>query len=195
MRELAQHILDLVENSVAAGASRVEISIETRRPEDLLLIRVSDDGRGMSAETVARVTDPFFTSRSCRRVGLGLPLLKASTERSGGWLRIRSDEGSGTIVEATYRLSNVDTPPLGDLKGTVVCAIIGHQGVDVRFRQTDGGKLFELDSAEVKEILGDIPLTNPLALRWLEQTVAEGLDETATPAVRKEVTDAETYQP
>lgn len=183
MRELAQHILDLVENSAAAGASRVQIVVEVRGDADLLTITVRDNGRGMPTETLAKATDPFFTSRSSRRVGLGIPLLKASAERSGGCLRIESQVGTGTLVEAVFALSNVDTPPLGDLKSTLICSIVGHQDMDVLFRQTVGDKVFELDSGLVKQALGDVPLTDPRALRWLERTVTEGLDRINDPSI------------
>jgi hypothetical protein len=191
MRELAQHITDLLENSVRAGAHRVEIDLDQQLATDWLVLRVADDGSGMAPEAVARAVDPFFTSRTCRRVGLGLPLLDASARRSGGHLSIDSKPGKGTVVEADFRLSNIDTPPLGDLKTTLMCAIAGHPEVNLRYRHTIDGKRFEIDSAVIKSELGDVPLSHPTVLRWLEQHISDGLAEVGAVTAREEVTHAQ----
>lgn len=184
MRELAQHITDLLENSVRAGAHRVEIEMDERRDEDLLTLTVRDDGSGMPPEVVRQVADPFFTSRTCRRVGLGLPLLAAAADRSGGTLRIESQVRKGTTVKVTFRLSNIDMPPLGDMASTVLCGIIGHQDVDVCFRRCVDGRLFEVDSGAIKRELDGVPLTHPPVLRWLEKLVADVV--AAVPAAASE---------
>ncbi len=186
MRELAQHVTDLLENSVRAGAHRVEIEMDERRDEDLLTLTVHDDGSGMPPEVVTKVTDPFFTSRTCRRVGLGVPLLAASAARSGGRLRIESQVGKGTKVIVTFRLSNIDTPPLGDMASTVLCGIIGHQDVDVCFRRCVDGRRFEVDSAAIRRELDGVPLTHPPVLRWLEQLVADVVAAVPTAACEEE---------
>jgi len=175
MRELAQHIMDLLENSARAGARRVEIDLDQQRAADRLVLRVIDDGRGMSPEVVSMATDPFFTSRTCRRVGLGLPLLAASTQRCDGHLLIKSEPGRGAVVEAAFRLSHIDTPPLGDLRTTLMCTIVGHPELDIVYRYTVDGGTFELDSAAIKSELGEVPLSHPRILRWLEQYISEGL--------------------
>ncbi|MGE5618529.1 MAG: ATP-binding protein [Sphingomonadaceae bacterium] len=177
MRELSQHITDLVENSTRAGARRVVIEVEEDTQADLLTIRVADDGRGMPTETVDRVTDPFYTTRACRRVGLGLPLLEASAQRCGGSLRIESSPGRGTEVTARFRRSHVDRPPMGDLQATLIAALVGHPDVDVVYRHRMDGRSFELDGAAIKRELEGIPLAHPSVLRWLEKYLSNGLSE------------------
>ena len=117
MQDIAAHVMDIAQNSVRAGATRIEIEYRESRTEDSLTVVVRDNGRGMTAETLARVTDPFFTSRTTRKVGLGIPLLKQNAERTGGSFAIESREGEGTTVRAVFRLSDWDTPPAGDLGG------------------------------------------------------------------------------
>jgi anti-sigma regulatory factor (Ser/Thr protein kinase) len=175
LRELAQHIVDLLENSAGAGARRVEIELEMDSSADSVRLTVTDDGCGMTPDVVARVTDPFYTSRTCRKVGLGLPLMAASSQRSGGGLRIESAPGRGTKVEASFQLSHIDTPPLGDLQSTLICAIEGHPDVDLLYRQVMDGRVFELDSGAIKRELGEVPLSHPSVLRWLEEYISEGL--------------------
>jgi len=115
MQELSMHILDIVQNSLAAGATRVDIRIREALAKDLLMIEVRDNGRGISQEVLSRVMDPFFTSRTTREVGLGLSLFKEATERTGGYLEVHSEEGKGTWVIARFRLDYFDRAPLGDM--------------------------------------------------------------------------------
>ncbi len=190
MRELAQHITDLVENSTRAGARRVVIELDEQPAEDILVLRVSDDGSGMSPEVVEMAMDPFFTSRTCRRVGLGLPLLAASAQRCAGNITITSTPGVGTTVEATFQASHIDTPPIGDLPSTVVCAIVGHPDVDVCFRKTYDGRSFDLDSGTIRQELGEVPITHPAVLEWLERVVSEGIAATSSIAADKEEANA-----
>lgn len=153
----------------------MKIEVDEQQATDKLVLRVTDDGRGMPAELVAMVTDPFFTSRTCRRVGLGLPLLEASTQRCDGHLLVNSEPGRGTVVEATFRLGHIDIPPLGDLGTTLMCAIVGHPEVDILYRHAVNGRTFELDSAAIRSELGEVHLSHPAIIRWLEQYICEGL--------------------
>lgn len=175
MRDLAQHITDLFENSVRAGARRVKIELDQQQTTDTMVLRVADDGCGMTPDVVARVTDPFFTSRTCRRVGLGLPLLEASARRCEGRLLVQSEPAHGTVVEATFQMSHIDIPPLGDLGTTLMCAIVGHPEIDVLYHHTADGRTFELDSAAIRSELGEVPLSHPSVIRWLEQYISEAL--------------------
>ena len=177
MKELAQHITDLVENSVEAGAKRVEILLDEAPGEDRLTVTVADDGRGMSPDQVARAVDPFWTTRTCRRVGLGLPLLAATAQRCEGSMVIASQPGRGTTVTAYFRRSHIDRPPLGDLRATLVGALVGHPGVDIHYRHSVDGRVFQLDGAAIRRELRDVSISHPRVLRWLEQHVAEGLTE------------------
>ncbi len=172
MRELALHILDLVQNSLEAGANRVLLEIIEDSSADTLTIRVSDNGRGMDADTRRRVLDPFVTTRTTRRVGLGLPLIDMSTKQCGGYLKIDSTVGRGTTVEAVYRHSHLDRPPLGNLAATVKTLVIANPEIELAYRHTVDNAVFSLATRELTEILGDMPLTHPDVIMWLDEYIA-----------------------
>jgi len=175
VRELSLHILDVLENSVEAGATRVELLVEEDLRGDILRITVSDNGRGMSEDLVKRVLDPFVTSRKTRHVGLGLPLFAAAARRCNGDLHIQSNLGVGTTVIATFQHSHIDRAPLGDVAGTLLAVILSERPVDVCYKHTLDGRTFELDTAEVRQELGEVPLSHPLVREWLETTLRQGL--------------------
>lgn len=172
MRELALHILDLVQNSLEAGATRIVLEVIEDSRADTLTIRVTDDGRGMDAATARRVLDPFVTTRKTRRVGLGLPLVDMSTKQCGGYLKIDSAPGEGTVVEAAYRHSHLDRPPLGDMVATVRTLVIANPAVDFHYRHVVDDAVFSLATREITEILGDMPLTHPDVIVWLSEYLA-----------------------
>lgn len=174
MRELSLHILDLVQNSLEAGATEVSIEIEEDSQADRLTIKVTDNGRGMTAEEVKRVTDPFFTSRGTRRVGLGLPLIAAAAEQCGGELEVRSAPGVGTQVTATMQLGHIDRVPLGNVAGTLLTVMLHQPPVILRFRHRADDSLFEFDTAEMIAELGEVPFSHPAVLRWLREFLADG---------------------
>jgi nitrogen-specific signal transduction histidine kinase len=124
MLELALHILDILQNAVEAGATGVELTIVEDEPADRLTITVADNGRGMDEQTVQRVQNPFYTTRTTRHVGLGIPLYAAAAETAAGGLTIRSQAGVGTTVEATFQLSHPDRQPLGDMAGTLLAFLL-----------------------------------------------------------------------
>jgi len=175
VRELSLHILDVLENSVEAGATRIELLIEEDLRGDVLRITVTDNGRGMSEDMVERVLNPFVTTRKTRHVGLGLPLFAAAAQRCNGDLHIQSQLGVGTTVTATFQHSHIDRAPLGDVAGTVLAVILSERPVDIDYRHTLDGCTFELDTAEVRQELGGVPLSHPLVREWLEATLREGL--------------------
>lgn len=175
MRELSLHILDVLENAIEAGAKRMELEIKEDSARNQMCIAVRDDGRGMDAETVRRVTDPFFTTRTTRHVGLGLPLFKAAAQRCNGDLEVASQPGRGTEVRATFELNHIDRAPLGNLKMTLLGAILSYRGCDIHYRHWVDGREFELDTAEVRELLGDVPLGHPQVRAWLEEYLDEGI--------------------
>ncbi|GAO30121.1 ATP-binding protein [Geofilum rubicundum] len=119
MKDVSQHLLDIVGNSLRAGASLIEVGMEILEREEALVLSIRDNGCGMSPEMVATVTDPFITSRSTRKVGLGLPFLKMNAEQTGGSIKVESEEGKGTLVEARFYYHHIDCVPMGDLKGTL----------------------------------------------------------------------------
>jgi signal transduction histidine kinase len=169
MRELSLHILDLVQNSLEAGATEVMLNISEDLGLDRLTFRVSDNGRGMDEKTCRQVLDPFVTTRTTRKVGLGLPLIDMSTKRCDGHLEIKSIPGHGTVVEAVYRHSHWDRPPLGNMVETLKAIIVANPELDFRFTHSVNGRVFSLQTKELTTILGDISLTHPDVLDWLDE--------------------------
>jgi len=179
MREITLHLLDLAENSVSAGAQTVIITVCEDLLADQLTASIEDNGRGMDAETVRRVTDPFYTSRTTRKVGLGIPLLKGAAEECNGGLTIASTPGAGTRVEVIFQHSHIDRMPLGNLSGTFLGLTVGHPDTHWIFRYTARGsaaeKTYEFDDQPVKETLQDVPLSHPDVLAFLRVDLEEGL--------------------
>ncbi|HEY3314579.1 MAG TPA: ATP-binding protein [Bacillota bacterium] len=175
MRELALHLLDLLQNSAEAGADQVDLSIEEDPARDALRLVVTDNGRGMDAETRRRVLDPFFTTRKTRPVGLGLPLFEAAARRCNGGLEIESAPGAGTTVTATFQRSNIDRAPLGDLPTTLAVFLAGHAGLDLRYRHRLGDRGFVFDSRAVHERLGEVGFDHPLVADWVKGHLSEAL--------------------
>lgn len=171
MKELSLNILDVAENSVKARASLTCIGLV--EAADVLTLTITDDGCGMDAETVARVTDPFYTTRTTRSVGLGLPLLKLEAEMTGGSLTVvsrheaESPDDHGTTVTAVFHTDHIDCPPLGDLTATVTTLIQGHPDTDFLFRHTFDGVTVELDTRQLREILGEVSLAEYEVLQWI----------------------------
>jgi hypothetical protein len=174
VRELSLHILDVVENSLAAGASHIFVEVEEDTVRDQLVISVADDGCGMDQETARRALDPFFTTRTTRHVGLGLPLLKAAAERCNGHLKLASSLGEGTKVIAVFQRSHIDRAPLGDLVETLMSILLSDRLMDLHYVHTVDGRRFEFCTTELHEILGDIPLSHPMVRDWLHQYVEQG---------------------
>ncbi len=175
MRELSLHLLDLVENSLEAGASLVDIRVIEDSVRNRLIIEVDDNGRGMEAATVTRVSDPFYTTRTTRSVGMGIPLLRAAAQRCNGELWVTSRPGEGTHVRAEFQRDHIDRAPLGDLKGTLMGILLSNRASDVRFAYSVDGRQFTLDTRELRDALGDVPLSHPRVRAWLDQYVDEGL--------------------
>lgn len=174
VRELSLHVLDILQNAVEAGATRVDLTISEEPALDRLTVTVADNGRGMDEATVARVTDPFYTSRSTRHVGLGLPLWAAAAQRADGNMRVRSQPGVGTAVSAEFRLSHPDRQPLGDMPGTIMAFLLSGQATDLHYVHSVGDLEFELDSAEVRANLDGTPVGHPAVRQWLSDYIAEG---------------------
>jgi hypothetical protein len=181
VREIALHILDIAENSVAAGAHCVEIFVEEDLANDRLRLAIQDDGQGMDETLVAHVTDPFITSRTTRKVGLGIPLLKAAAEASGGNLGIVSRPGQGTRLEVEFQWSHIDRPPLGDLVGTLLTLFVGcpqvHWLLEYRIDpgETNGESQFIFDDAPLKQALEGISLSEPEVLAFIKGLLQEGV--------------------
>ncbi|NLE45776.1 MAG: ATP-binding protein [Chloroflexi bacterium] len=178
MRELSLHILDAMENSVEARASVIELAIDEDTEADLLAITIVDNGRGMTPSQYERAADPFYTTRTTRHVGLGLPLFKAAAERCAGNLSVESELGKGTRLQAVFRHSHIDRAPLGDVAGTLTAIILTGK-CDVVFTHHRNGKEFAFTTMEFRAELGDVPLTHPQVIRWIREYIAEGEAELA----------------
>jgi hypothetical protein len=175
-RDLSQHILDIVENSTAAGATLVHIDIIEDEGADLLSITVRDNGRGMDSDMVLRVSDPWVTTRTTRRVGLGIPFLKQTAEMCGGDFDITSEVGRGTVTRASFQLSHIDRPPLGDLADTLRCIIVGNSEVDLVYHHRVDDRDFLFDTRDIREVLGgEVPLSDPEVLGFIRGALVEGL--------------------
>lgn len=177
MRELALHILDIAQNSLAAGASLLTITINENLAADLLTIEISDNGRGIPTAQLPQLTNPFFTSRVTREVGLGLPLLAQAAQRAEGHLEIDSKVGSGTKVTATFRHSHLDRAPLGDLIGTLLSIITLNPKVDLIYQHHFRNRTFLFDTREIKHELGAVAINHPTVIHWLQGFLRAELDD------------------
>ena len=177
MKELSLNILDISENSVKAKASLVEITLS--ETEDILTISITDNGVGMTEETRRSVIDPFYTTRTTRKVGLGIPLFKFAAEQTGGGIEISSKhkdefpEDHGTTVKATFFKNHIDFTPLGDVVSTITTLIQGHADIDFHYRHTFGDKVLDFDTREVRAVLEDIPLDSYEILLWIKENLEE----------------------
>lgn len=170
--------MDIAENSTRAGASLVTIKVRVSRPDDVLAVVIEDNGCGMTPEQVSRVTDPFFTTRTTRRVGLGIPFFKLAAESTGGSFSIGSEPGKGTAVTALFKLSHIDRMPLGDITSTIHNLIVYHPDTDFIYTYEYDGKAFSLDTRQMREILGGIPLNAPEVSEYILEYLTENKQET-----------------
>lgn len=180
MKELSLHILDVAQNSLSAGATWLELALVFRGEQ--LTLTIEDDGQGMAPEFLNAVLDPFTTSRTTRSVGLGLPLLKLTAEQTGGTMTVDSTVGVGTSVRAVFHTGHIDCPPLGDLPSTLALLIQGAPEVTYRFVYDVDGKVFQMDTQELRDVLGEeVSLAEPEIILWLTDYIAEGLAEIGGP--------------
>ncbi len=173
MRELSLNVLDIVQNSIAAAATLVTVAVT--ETEGMLTILIEDNGRGMTAEQLERIRDPFYTTRTTRRVGMGIPLFRMAAEMADGSLAIESEVGVGTTVTASFRLEHIDRMPLGDIAGTMETLIQLNPSIDFVYRHKVNGQSFELDTRALREVLGDVPLSEPDILAWIRENLEESI--------------------
>ena len=168
------NVMDVVQNSITAGSPVTTIAIEEDTADHTMVIRIIDQGKGMTPEQVEQVTNPFFTTRTTRSVGLGVPFFKMSSEQTGGDFSIESQAGAGTTVTARYRTDHIDMTPLGDINETVLLLIISNPVLDFVFRRERDSRSFALDTREMREVLGeDVDLSDPDIAMWLREYLAE----------------------
>jgi hypothetical protein len=177
MRELTLHLLDIAENGVSAGAQNITITIVEDLRTDRLQLAVEDDGRGMDAAMVEQVTNPFITTRTTRKVGLGIPLLKLAAEMCNGGLTVVSTPNVGTKITAEFQRSHIDRMPLGDVPNTMLSLLIGWPQVHWMLIYRVDTEEFVFDDAPIKEILGDLPLSDPEVITFVRGALIVGISD------------------
>ena len=170
MRELSLNILDVAENSLKAGADTIKIDVEFLREENKLTVRVLDNGCGMTGEQIKHVTDPFYTTRTTRKVGLGVPLFKMAAEMSGGSFEISSVVNEGTSLTAIF-------VPLGDIASTVELLCVSNPDVNIAFTESDENDTFSFESRKIRDILGDVPMDAPEVRKWIREYLTENTEK------------------
>lgn len=178
MKDLSLHLLDIAENSIRAGATKITMGISEDVKGNWLFFNVQDNGKGMSEAMRKEVTNPFVTSRTVRKVGLGLPLLAQRCDLCEGELKIESKEGKGTAVRAKMRYNHIDRVPLGDIGSTLMTLIMAHPYIHYIYHHQYNDKTFKLDSIEVQEVLGkDVSLQNIQVLLWLKDYANQNIQD------------------
>ena len=177
MRELSLHILDIVQNSLRAHASEVQIEIIISTERDELIIQITDNGDGMSEQMSNAALDPFTTTRKTRHIGLGLPLFQAAAEQSNGQLTIKSFPDQGTLVKASFQFSHLDRTPLGDIISTMVTLIQASPQVDFIYLYRYDQKEYTLSTKLIKQELPGVDVNHPLVLDFISNHLKEGLKE------------------
>jgi hypothetical protein len=175
LRDFSLHILDVVENGLDAGADLIRISVVEDREANRMEITISDNGRGIPEDKLPEITDPFYTTRTTRRVGLGLGLFRDASRRCDGDFLVGSVVGEGTEVRAVFRLDHIDLPPLGDMAGTMAALVAGNEEKDFVYTHQVNGNRFELDTRAVREELEGVPVSNPRVLRHITLSIREFL--------------------
>jgi anti-sigma regulatory factor (Ser/Thr protein kinase) len=174
MEDLSLHILDLAENAISAGAGRIEIAVNENERRDLLTVRVTDDGRGMTGEELDRALDPFFTTKR-KRTGLGLALLAQTAGLCGGTVAIDSAPLKGTKVTARFRHGHLDRPPLTRMAATMMMLVFGHPEIDFRYRHRRNGRVFNFASPRFFDRAGGAPAWAPERIERVQEALREGL--------------------
>lgn len=177
MEDISLHILDIAENSVAAGATLIKISVIEDTVKDILKVTIEDNGKGIPAEILERVTDPFYTTRTTRKVGFGLSLLAQSAKEAGGNFTIESEEGRGTLITASFSHSHIDRKPLGNIADTFSVLIAGNPEIDFNFVYRKNSTDFFFDTTEIRAGLDGIPLNAPSVISAIRDHIKISLEE------------------
>lgn len=175
MKEISMHILDIVMNSVKAKATLIELFIEDSDKNNRLKISIKDNGVGMGSEMLNHVTDPFFTTRTTRKVGLGIPMLKEACERCNGYLKINSKQGKGTIIECCFERNNIDRAPIGNMGDTIMTIINSLNGCELIYKHITDVGTFVLNTSEIKKVLEAGDINDTEILLWIREYVNENV--------------------
>lgn len=177
MKELSSHFLDIIENSLNAFASTVKLSISAHTEKDLLEVVIEDDGTGIDTETLQKVSDPFYTTRKTRKIGLGIPLFRQACLASGGTFEIHSQPGEGTKIRACFRISHVDRLPLGSLGETVIAVVCNVHFKRLIITLSNNIEQFVLDTDHIKNIIEPVDIKNTEVLYWLKQYIDDNVNK------------------
>lgn len=175
MREISLNIMDLVENSIKASSTLIEITVVVSKKNNLIEFEISDNGCGMTDLELKNVIDPFFTSRTTRRVGLGIPLCKLACEQAGGEFQISSKINVGTKVKASFVYNNINRQPIGDLVSTILLTATASENINILFNYKTDTTSFVFDTKEVKKILNEVPINTPEVFEYLKEMLQEGI--------------------
>lgn len=177
MNNISMHILDIAQNAISAKATMVEICINENIAKNMFEVIINDNGTGMDEDLLAHVTDPYTTTRTTRKVGLGIPLLKHSAEQTNGYIKVNSEKEAGTRIQAVFQYDHIDRPPLGDCAGTVVLLAAANPDIDFKYMHQVNDKKYVFDTREIKEILEDVKIDNPKIRGMLKEMIDENLNE------------------
>ena len=178
MEDLSLHILDVVENSITAEASRIEIKITEDTGANLLTVEIIDNGKGMDKELLDNACDPFYTTRTTRHVGLGIPLLAQSARESNGDISVKSKKGEGTAIKASFQYDHIDRKPIGDIGQTMIILIMSNPDIDFIFEHRKDDLEYILNTAEIKQELDGIPINNPEVIKIIKDAISTWLNST-----------------
>ncbi|MDF1616336.1 ATP-binding protein [Petrocella sp. FN5] len=177
MKELSMHILDIATNSVRGGASQILISVSEDLYNNEFRFDIQDNGKGIPDEILSTIKNPFTTSRTLRKVGLGIPLLDENCRLCDGYLKIESQVGCGTTLKSMMVYDHIDRPPMGDIVNTIIGLITSNENIDICYRHNYNENNFEVSTKALQEALEDVPLTSISVIQWLKEYLTESIDE------------------
>lgn len=178
MEDLSLHILDIAENSIAAGAGKIRIKIIEDVKKNLLTIEITDNGKGMDKNTIKKAYDPFFTTKTVRRVGLGVPLLAQAARESNGSITILSKKNRGTTITANFQHNHIDRKPLGAIEKTMIVLIAANPELDFLYEHRRNKHVYSLDTLKTRKNLGKIPINDPEVIKFLKDSISQWLNDT-----------------
>lgn len=176
MNELSLHILDICQNSIKANANLIEIIITENIEQNIFRIEIIDNGHGMNKLTLSEISDPFFTTRTTRKVGLGVSLFKMASEMANGNCIITSEVDIGTKVIATFEHNHIDRAPLGAIEDSINILILNERDIDVLYKHIYNDKTYIFDTREIKKVLDGIPFTDYDVIMWIKNNIKEGIN-------------------
>jgi len=175
MNELSLHILDICQNSISANASLIELNITENIKTNIFQIEIIDNGLGMNEKALSGVSDPFYTTRTTRKVGMGISLFKMAAGMSNGYLNVKSKINKGTTVKAVFQHNHIDRAPLGDIEDTIIVLILNERDIDICYNHYVNGNHYLLDTREIRKVLEGIPFTDYDVIQWIKQNIKDGI--------------------